>query len=189
MASEQHGLGPELQRLTSGHISSGFVLNQDVSTSAKPLTKNDWDAVFQPMFDEYFKPSSVVSTSISAATLLPSDTAGASFSSSINKDAPTPNTSSAESSSMIIDSSNMHTFQQHYVNTKRWIKDHPLVIIIGNPSKPISTRCQLATDALWCYFHAFLVKEEPTNYKEAMIQSSWVEAMQEDIHEFERPEV
>ncbi|GJY30244.1 hypothetical protein Tco_0413739 [Tanacetum coccineum] len=123
MASEQHGLGPELQRLTSRHISSGFVLNQDVSTSAKPPTKNDWDALFQPMFDEYFKPSSVVSTSISAATLLPSDTPEASFSTSINKDAPTP------------------------------------------------------------------IKEEPTNYKEAMIQSSWVEAMQEDIHEFERPEV
>ncbi|GKD02956.1 hypothetical protein Tco_1177930 [Tanacetum coccineum] len=95
-------------------------------------------------------------------------------------------TSSAELSSWIVDTTNMHTFQQPHVNTKRWTKDHQLVAIISNPSKPISTRCQLATDALWCYFHAFLVKEEPKNYKEAMKESSWIEAMQDEIHEFER---
>ncbi|GKE53444.1 retrovirus-related pol polyprotein from transposon TNT 1-94 [Tanacetum coccineum] len=59
-------------------------------------------------------------------------------------------------------------------------------IIIGDLSKPISTRRQLSTDALWCYFHALLAKEEPKNYKEAMIKSSWIKAMQEEIHEFER---
>ncbi|GJZ39819.1 uncharacterized mitochondrial protein-like protein [Tanacetum coccineum] len=51
-----HGSRPELQSLTSGYISSGLVLNQVASTSAKPHIKNDWDALFQPMFDEYFKP-------------------------------------------------------------------------------------------------------------------------------------
>ncbi|GJR24798.1 retrovirus-related pol polyprotein from transposon TNT 1-94 [Tanacetum coccineum] len=120
------------------------------STSAKPLTKNDWDLLFQPMFDEYFKPPSVVSTPIFAATLLPPDTTGASSSTSIDKDAPfpitspnigatnspinstnvernkevaefdsdtftnpfaPPDTSSVESSSIIVDTSNMHTFQ------------------------------------------------------------------------------
>ncbi|GKE31512.1 retrovirus-related pol polyprotein from transposon TNT 1-94, partial [Tanacetum coccineum] len=65
---------PELQGLTSGHISSGLVQNQAASTSAKPPTKNDWDLPFQPMFDEYFKPLSVVSTTNSAATLPPPDT-------------------------------------------------------------------------------------------------------------------
>ncbi|GKF59457.1 hypothetical protein Tco_0176243 [Tanacetum coccineum] len=182
------------------------------------------------MFDEYFKPPSSLSTPISAATLLPSDTARVSSSTSIEKDDPSPSTSpnnettnspinstnveelhnkedtvfnndtftnpfalpvtiSAESSSRIVDTSNMHTFQQPQINTKRWTKDHPLVTIIGNPSKIVSTRRQLAIDALWCYFHAFLVKEEPKNYKEAMIESSWIEAMQEEIHEFERLEV
>ncbi|GJV41837.1 retrovirus-related pol polyprotein from transposon TNT 1-94 [Tanacetum coccineum] len=157
MVSEQHGSGPELH-----------------------------DVLFQPMFDEYFKPPSALSTPISAATLILSDTAGASSSTSIDKDAPSPNTNSAESSSRIIDTSNIHTFQQPQINTKRWTKDHPLVTIIGNPSKPILTRRQLVTDALWCYYHAFLVKEEPKNYKEAMIESSWIKAMQEEIHVFER---
>ncbi|GJX87377.1 retrovirus-related pol polyprotein from transposon TNT 1-94 [Tanacetum coccineum] len=57
-------------------------------------------------------------------------------------------TSSAESSLQIVDTSNMHTFQQPQINTRRWTKDHSLVIIISNPSKPVSTRRQLATDAL-----------------------------------------
>ncbi|GJU60507.1 hypothetical protein Tco_1238273, partial [Tanacetum coccineum] len=88
MASEQHGSGPELHGLTFGYISSGLVLNQAASTSTNPLTKNDWDLLFQPMFHEYFKPPSAVSTSIYAATLLPPDTVGASSSSSIDKDLP-----------------------------------------------------------------------------------------------------
>ncbi|GKC53074.1 retrovirus-related pol polyprotein from transposon TNT 1-94, partial [Tanacetum coccineum] len=41
MAFKQHGLGPKLQGLTSGHISSGLVQNQDALTPAQPLTKND----------------------------------------------------------------------------------------------------------------------------------------------------
>ncbi|GJV95209.1 retrovirus-related pol polyprotein from transposon TNT 1-94 [Tanacetum coccineum] len=47
----------------------------------------------QPMFDEYFKPPISISTSISAATLLPPDTTGDSSSSYIDKDAPSPSTS------------------------------------------------------------------------------------------------
>ncbi|GKE66826.1 retrovirus-related pol polyprotein from transposon TNT 1-94 [Tanacetum coccineum] len=98
-------------------------------------------------------------------------------------------TSLTELSSRIVDTSNMHTFQQPQINTKRWTKDHSLVTIIGNPYKPVSTRRQLVTDALWCYFHTFLIKEEPKNYKEAMIESSWIEAMQEEIHKFEQLKV
>ncbi|GJZ30972.1 hypothetical protein Tco_0576019 [Tanacetum coccineum] len=83
----------------------------------------------------------------------------------------------------------MHTFQQPLIYTKKWTKDHPFTTIIGDPSKPVSTRRQLSTDALWCYFHTFLAKEESKNYKEAMIESSWIKAMQEEIHEYEWLEV
>ncbi|GJW82424.1 retrovirus-related pol polyprotein from transposon TNT 1-94 [Tanacetum coccineum] len=41
MDSKQLGLGPDFHSLTSRHISSGLVLNQAASTSAKPPTKND----------------------------------------------------------------------------------------------------------------------------------------------------
>ncbi|GJX31928.1 ribonuclease H-like domain-containing protein, partial [Tanacetum coccineum] len=47
MASKQFTLGPELQSLTSGHISSGLIPNQAILTSAKPLLKNDLDLYSQ----------------------------------------------------------------------------------------------------------------------------------------------
>nr|GEU60575.1 hypothetical protein [Tanacetum cinerariifolium] len=82
MAFEQHGSGPGRHTLTSRHISTGLVLNQAISTSAKTPTKNDWDVQFQPMFNGYFKHLSVVSTLIFVATLLPPDTTEASSSTS-----------------------------------------------------------------------------------------------------------
>ncbi|GKD55906.1 retrovirus-related pol polyprotein from transposon TNT 1-94 [Tanacetum coccineum] len=144
MASEQHGPGPERQGLTSGHISSGLVLNQAASTSSKPPIKNDWDVLFQPMFDEDFKPPNAPSLSISpnneTTSLLinftnveePHNEEYVEFDSDTftNPFAP-PVNSSAESSSRIVNTSNMHTFQQPQINTKRWTKDHPLVTIIG----------------------------------------------------------
>ncbi|GJS42208.1 retrovirus-related pol polyprotein from transposon TNT 1-94 [Tanacetum coccineum] len=41
LVSEQHDSGPELQRLNSGYISLGLVLNKAASTSAKPSIQND----------------------------------------------------------------------------------------------------------------------------------------------------
>nr|GEU49823.1 hypothetical protein [Tanacetum cinerariifolium] len=32
----------------------------------------------------------------------------------------------------------------------RWTKDHPLANVIGNPSRPVSIRKKLKTDAMWC---------------------------------------
>ncbi|GJX04066.1 retrovirus-related pol polyprotein from transposon TNT 1-94 [Tanacetum coccineum] len=68
----------------------------------------------------------------------------------------------------------------------KWTKNHPLENVIGDPSRLVSIRKQLKTNAIWCYFNAFLTLVEPKNFKEAMLESSWIEAMQEEIHEFER---
>ncbi|GJV20655.1 retrovirus-related pol polyprotein from transposon TNT 1-94 [Tanacetum coccineum] len=67
-----------------------LVHNHAALTSTKPPTKYDWDLLFQPMFNEYFKPPSTVSTTISAATLPPQDITKASSSSTINQDALSP---------------------------------------------------------------------------------------------------
>nr|GEX66324.1 hypothetical protein [Tanacetum cinerariifolium] len=53
----------------------------------------------------------------------------------------------------------------------------------------VSTKKQLQTDTMWCYFDAFLTSVEPKNYKEAMLKPSWIDSMQEEIHEFERLQV
>ncbi|GKA71069.1 retrovirus-related pol polyprotein from transposon TNT 1-94, partial [Tanacetum coccineum] len=61
--------------------------------------------------------------------------------------------------------------------------------IIGALDRPVSTRLQLHEQALFCYYDAFLTSVEPKNYKEALTQACWIEAMQEELHEFERLEV
>ncbi|GKF00196.1 retrovirus-related pol polyprotein from transposon TNT 1-94, partial [Tanacetum coccineum] len=58
----------------------------------------------------------------------------------------TPVQEIAESSSRNIGNSNVHTFNQPQNSEYRWTKDHPLTQVHGNPSKPVQTRRQLATD-------------------------------------------
>ncbi|GJR89133.1 hypothetical protein Tco_0213144 [Tanacetum coccineum] len=71
----------------------------------------------------------------------------------------------------------------------KWTKEHPLDNIIGELERPISTRLQLHEQALFCYYDAFLTSVEPKTYKDALTQSCWIEAMQEELNEFERLEV
>ncbi|GKF98376.1 retrovirus-related pol polyprotein from transposon TNT 1-94, partial [Tanacetum coccineum] len=54
---------------------------------------------------------------------------------------------------------------------------------------PVSTRQQLQDKALLCYFDAFLSSVEPKSYKDALTESCWIEAMQEELNEFERLKV
>ncbi|GJV95076.1 reverse transcriptase domain-containing protein [Tanacetum coccineum] len=43
--------------------------------------------------------------------------------------------------------------------------------------------------SMWCFFNEFLTHVEPKTYKQALEHSCWIEAMQEEIHEFERLDV
>ncbi|GJS66456.1 retrovirus-related pol polyprotein from transposon TNT 1-94 [Tanacetum coccineum] len=94
-----------------------------------------------------------------------------------------------ESSSRDVIPTNVHSVNQPPENLKKWTKDLSLDNVIGNPSRPISTRHQLQNKALFCYFDAFLTSVEPKNYKEALKEASWIEAMQEELNEFERLKV
>ncbi|GJW03937.1 retrovirus-related pol polyprotein from transposon TNT 1-94 [Tanacetum coccineum] len=79
-----------------------------------------------------------------------------------------------------------HQLSEH---NSKWTEDHPLENIIGELGRPVSTRLQLHEQALFCYYDAFLTSVEPKTYKEALTQACWIEAMQEELHEFERLEV
>ncbi|GJT75000.1 retrovirus-related pol polyprotein from transposon TNT 1-94 [Tanacetum coccineum] len=102
-----------------------------------------------------------------------------------------PSSQEQEHSPIISQGSLSNVIQIHtpFEHLSRWTKDHPIENVIGDPSRSISTRKQLKTDAMWCYFDAFLTSGEPKNFKQAMTESSWIDAMQEEIHEFERLEV
>ncbi|GJS58478.1 putative ribonuclease H-like domain-containing protein [Tanacetum coccineum] len=75
----------------------------------------------------------------------------------------------------------------HYL--RKWCKDHTLNNVIGNPSRPVSTRKQLATDALWCLYNYVLSKVKPKNFKSAITEDCLFQAMQDEIHEFDRLQV
>ncbi|GJT84277.1 retrovirus-related pol polyprotein from transposon TNT 1-94 [Tanacetum coccineum] len=79
-----------------------------------------------------------------------------------------------------------HQVSEH---NNKWTKDHPLENIIGNLDRSVSTRLQLHEQALFCYYDSFLTSVEPKNYKDALTQACWIEAMQEELYEFERLEV
>ncbi|GJS68023.1 DNA helicase [Tanacetum coccineum] len=98
------------------------------------------------------------------------------------------NNSEASSSSDVIPTI-VHTATPNSEHVTKWTKDHPLENIIGELERPISTRVRLYEQALFCYYDAFLTSVEPKNYKDALTQACWIEAMQEELHEFEHLEV
>ncbi|GJU64020.1 retrovirus-related pol polyprotein from transposon TNT 1-94 [Tanacetum coccineum] len=79
-----------------------------------------------------------------------------------------------------------HQIFEHNI---KWTKDHPLENIIGELARPVSTRLQLHEQALFCYYDAFLTAVESKTYKDALTQVCWIEAMQEELNEFEHLEV
>nr|GEV91305.1 hypothetical protein [Tanacetum cinerariifolium] len=86
-------------------------------------------------------------------------------------------------------SSNVRQTHTPFEHLGKWTKDHPIANLISDLSRSVSLRKQLQTDAIWCYFDAFLTSVEPKNFKQAMTEPSWIDAMQEQIHEFERLQV
>ncbi|GKF66312.1 hypothetical protein Tco_0192829, partial [Tanacetum coccineum] len=60
MASEHSNSGPALHEMTPVTISSGLVPNPPPSTLFVPLSRIDWDILFQPMFDELLTPPPIV---------------------------------------------------------------------------------------------------------------------------------
>nr|GEZ97817.1 integrase, catalytic region, zinc finger, CCHC-type, peptidase aspartic, catalytic [Tanacetum cinerariifolium] len=100
-----------------------------------------------------------------------------------------PAVTSAQSSSTVSPHTIVQSDHQIPQHNSKWTKDHPLDNIIGQLSRPVSTQLQLHEQALFCYYDAFLTSVEPKTYKDALTQSCWIEAMQEEHNEFERLEV
>ncbi|GKD07634.1 hypothetical protein Tco_1187319, partial [Tanacetum coccineum] len=139
--------------MTPGQLKSGLA-----------PTDKELEMLFQPMFDEHLKQSRVnepvpSATEINAQVVPPE----------IEEDTliihdilhPLHNLVSGDPGLAQSSSGNVNAAEPNQVNyppdhLRRWTKDHPLDNIVGNPSRPVSTRKQLASDALWCCFHTEL---------------------------------
>ncbi|GJW09085.1 retrovirus-related pol polyprotein from transposon TNT 1-94 [Tanacetum coccineum] len=123
MASEQFNLGPRLHYMTPATLCTGLI--------SKPVSQ-------QP-FQE-------------AAALRDEVLADSPVSTSIDQDAPSKSIPSSQEleHSLIISqgsSSNMRQLHTLFEHLGRWTKDHPISNVIGDPSRSVSTRKQLETDA------------------------------------------
>nr|GEV65284.1 hypothetical protein [Tanacetum cinerariifolium] len=168
--------------------SSGLMPQPPSPTPNVPPTKDDRELLFQPMFDEYFKhPPSVDHHVPAVAAQEPADSTGTPSSTTIDQDA------YQELQSQVIPPDVEEEFHDievaHMDKIHILTKDHPLDNVIGDPSRPGSTRLQLHTKALFCYYDVFLSLVEPKSYKDTFTESCWIEYIQEELNEFERLEV
>ncbi|GJV00856.1 putative ribonuclease H-like domain-containing protein [Tanacetum coccineum] len=219
MASEHSSSGPALHEMTPATISLGLVPNPPPSTPFVPPSRTDWDILFQLMFDELLTPPlsvdlpapEVIAPIDEVVALVPAESTGSPSSTTVDQDAPSPSNSQTtpETQPLVIpndveednhDIEVAHMGNDPYFgipipeipfdqSSSKWTKDHPLENIIGELARPVSTRLQLHEQALFCYYDAFLTAVEPKTYKDALTQSCWIEAMQEELNEFERLEV
>ncbi|GJX69417.1 retrovirus-related pol polyprotein from transposon TNT 1-94 [Tanacetum coccineum] len=105
----------------------------------------------------------------------------------VNVFAPDQNSEASSSGVIGITESNQTT--QPHEHLRKWTASRPIDNIIRNPFLPVSTRKQLATDALWCLYNLVLSKVKPKNFKSAVTEDCWFQAMQDEIHEFDRLDV
>ncbi|GJR05285.1 retrovirus-related pol polyprotein from transposon TNT 1-94 [Tanacetum coccineum] len=99
MDSEHSRLGPTLHEITLTTISSGLVPNPPPSTPFVPPFKNDWDLLFQPLFDELLTPPpsvdhpapEVIAPIAEVVAPEPAASTGSPFSKMLIKIAPSPN--------------------------------------------------------------------------------------------------
>ncbi|GJS18574.1 hypothetical protein Tco_0413046 [Tanacetum coccineum] len=206
------------ERTTTTTIIEGLVPNLPPSTSCVPPSRTDWYILFQPMFDELLNPPSSVDrlapefiTPI-AEVVAPKPVAstGSPSSTTVDQDAPSPKENhdldvahmnndpffgilipenNSEASSLDVIPTIVHTADPNSEHVTKWTKDHSLENIIGEIERPVSIRLQLHEQALFCYYDDFLTSVEPKNYKDVLTQACWIEAIQEELNEFEHLEV
>ncbi|GJY27705.1 integrase, catalytic region, zinc finger, CCHC-type containing protein [Tanacetum coccineum] len=183
---------------------SGLVSNLPPPAQFVPPTRNEWDIMFQPVFDEFFSTTNSVASpipNVEAPALVEStkiplsaeeeshDLEVAHMSNDPYFGILIPKTVSQESSSSDVIPTTVHPNAPISKHLSKWTKDHLLQNIIGKLFRPISTRLQLHEQALLCYYDALLSSVEPNTYKDALTQSCWIQAMQEELNEFEHLEV
>nr|GEZ45722.1 retrovirus-related Pol polyprotein from transposon TNT 1-94 [Tanacetum cinerariifolium] len=150
--------GPALHEMTHETISSGLVPKPTSSTSFVPPLRNEWDLLFQLMFDELLAPSLSVDPPAlediapldQVIALEHAESIGSPYSTIVEQDAPLPSKSQTtpETQPPVIP----HDVEEDNHDIK--------VAHMGNDS-----------------------------FFDALTQSCWIEAMQEELNEFERLEV
>nr|GFA57689.1 hypothetical protein [Tanacetum cinerariifolium] len=166
-------------------------------------TNKELEILFQPMFDEYLEPPWAERPGSPAyAVQAPVTSAGTPLSTTIDQDAPSPHISLSSSALQ------SHSLPQGVVAKPHFMEDHNVAPVDNNPFVNVfapepysevsslgdislieSPYKQLTTNALWYLYSSVLSKIELKNFKSAIIKDCWFQAMQDEIHEFDRLQV
>ncbi|GJR98858.1 retrovirus-related pol polyprotein from transposon TNT 1-94 [Tanacetum coccineum] len=174
-APSRKGIRPAPTFLTTGQISSGLVPNSVPATPYVPPTNKELEILIQPIFNEYMEPLRVKRPVFPApAVQVPVNLAGVAAESTLRKDNPFApidndpflNVFSSEPISDASSFGDLSLAESPYVSQTlhhlgKWSKDHLLDNIIV----------------------------EPKNFKSTIIEDCWIQAMQDEIHKFDRLQV
>ncbi|GJU45885.1 putative ribonuclease H-like domain-containing protein [Tanacetum coccineum] len=160
MAFEQFNLGPEPKLLTPGTIIPAIITPEPaVSICTPSSTTIDQDAPsLSTSHTTQETPPPIIPLDVEEVD---HDIEVAHMDNNLNVDFPITEPSSKESSTQVVILNNVHSINQPPEHMNKWIKDHQIDNVIGNPSRPVSTRHHLQDETLFCYFDLFLSFVEP----------------------------
>nr|GEY71151.1 hypothetical protein [Tanacetum cinerariifolium] len=172
------GLVPQRQKASDYDNPDPVPQRQDVYSlaDADVPSQQELDLLFGPLYDEFFNAGSNPSTNIQYTSAPLTHT---------NVHAEENNNNQAEEGEQLQDDE----FTNPFCTLAQEVSEsssHNVEQICGNPSRPVQTRRQLATDPEMCMYALTVSTAELKNIKEAMTDSAWIEAMQEELYQFDR---
>ncbi|GJT53158.1 retrovirus-related pol polyprotein from transposon TNT 1-94 [Tanacetum coccineum] len=156
----------------------GLVPNLVPAVPYVPPINKELEILFQLMFDEYMEPPRVERpVSPAPAVSVPVNSAGTPSSTTIDQDAPSP---SHSPSSSALQSPSLH---QGVAADSTLMEDNPFAPVDNHPFINVfalepSSEASSSGDLI-----------EPKNFKSAITKDCWFQAMQDEIHEFDRLQV
>nr|GEZ65235.1 hypothetical protein [Tanacetum cinerariifolium] len=172
----------ELPQMASDHV------NKTVTTS------NELDSLFSPMFDELLNGfSNGVSKSFAVSTADAPNQHQHHTTPLNTHTTPAPTCQVPPQVPSVASSENMN--QAEMVEEYAQVENESLSISYVHRYKTEGrhhldiTRRQLESDGEMCMFALTVSRTEPKNIKESMGDSSWIESMQKELHQFDRLEV
>nr|GEX83925.1 putative ribonuclease H-like domain-containing protein [Tanacetum cinerariifolium] len=152
-----------------------------LQTDAHVPSQQELCLLFSPLYDEFF----TAGTSSVNKSSSPTNNSNQQDTQPTTNIQPTPAPSTptyvhakennvAESSLHNIGNSNVHTFNQPQVSEYQWTKDHPLEQVLGNPSKPVQTRQQRATNPEMCMFTLSVWELVDKPFGKTVIRLKWL---------------
>nr|GEU74346.1 hypothetical protein [Tanacetum cinerariifolium] len=180
VANNTSGLVPQRQKASDYDNPDPVTQRQDVysSADAEVPSQQELDLLFGPLYDEFFNAGSNPLTTIQSTSAPSTHT---------NVHAEEKN-DQAEKGEQLQDDEFTNPFwalTQDVADSS----SHNIKQVHGNPSRPVQTRRQPAIDAKMCMYALTVSTAEPKNIKEAMADSAWIEAMQEELHQFNKLQV